>query len=106
MEIGKLKIGDRVETDYYGIGIIVDWDKVPEEYKAQYEKNQWIWAEMEEGEIKFIGFTFYHSCRLLSKAIDENIPRNNDGRAECFWCGTPTELRGGGNYNLCPKCLN
>ena len=32
-------------------------------------------------------------------------PRNNDGRSECFWCpGVRTEKRGGGAYDLCPKC--
>ena len=32
-------------------------------------------------------------------------PRNNDGRSECFWCpGVQTEKRGGGAYDLCPKC--
>jgi hypothetical protein len=32
-------------------------------------------------------------------------PRNNDGRALCWWCsGVPTEKRGGGAYDLCPDC--
>jgi len=32
-------------------------------------------------------------------------PRNNDGRQECFWCfGTKTERRGGGMYDVCPRC--
>ena len=32
------------------------------------------------------------------------IPRNNDGRNTCFWCHIPTAKRGGGAYDLCPKC--
>ena len=31
-------------------------------------------------------------------------PRNNDGRMECFWCRVPTQKRGGGMYDVCPKC--
>jgi len=31
-------------------------------------------------------------------------PRNNDGRSECFWCHVPTGKRGGGAYDVCPKC--
>ena len=32
-------------------------------------------------------------------------PKNNDGRIECFWCpGTKTDKRGGGMYDICPKC--
>jgi hypothetical protein len=32
-------------------------------------------------------------------------PRNNDGRGECFWCPrTKTNKRGGGLYDVCPKC--
>lgn len=32
------------------------------------------------------------------------VPRNNDGRNICYWCNIPTQLRGGGMYNVCPKC--
>ena len=31
-------------------------------------------------------------------------PRNNDGRGSCFWCKVPTVKRGGGMYDICPKC--
>jgi len=31
-------------------------------------------------------------------------PRNNDGRESCFWCSIPTAKRGGGMYDVCPKC--
>jgi hypothetical protein len=31
-------------------------------------------------------------------------PRNNDGRSECFWCHVQTAKRGGGTYDVCPKC--
>lgn len=31
-------------------------------------------------------------------------PRNNDGRRECFWCHISTAKRGGGMYDVCPKC--
>ena len=33
-----------------------------------------------------------------------NAPRNNDGRTTCFWCNVSTEKRGGGMYDVCPKC--
>jgi hypothetical protein len=34
-----------------------------------------------------------------------STPRNNDGRSECFWCsGVKTQKRGGGAYDVCPKC--
>lgn len=31
-------------------------------------------------------------------------PRNNDGRATCFWCSAPTRKAGGGAYDVCSKC--
>lgn len=32
-------------------------------------------------------------------------PKNNDGRDNCFKCGTKTEIRGMYNeYRICPKC--
>jgi len=34
----------------------------------------------------------------------EAIPRNNDGRNTCFWCHIPTDKRGSGMYDICPKC--
>lgn len=35
----------------------------------------------------------------------EAEPRNNDGRAVCYWCpDTKTQKRGGGMYDVCPKC--
>lgn len=39
-------------------------------------------------------------------SVQQSIPapRNNDGRTTCFWCNVPTQLRGGGAYNVCPKC--
>ena len=32
------------------------------------------------------------------------VPKNNDGRDTCFWCRIPTAKRGGGAYDVCPKC--
>lgn len=32
------------------------------------------------------------------------IPRNNDGRDTCYWCNVPTQKRGNGAYDVCPKC--
>jgi hypothetical protein len=31
-------------------------------------------------------------------------PKNNDGRSTCFWCCVSTAKRGGGAYDVCPKC--
>lgn len=33
-------------------------------------------------------------------------PKNNDGRSECYWCGTPTRKIDGGFsfYDFCDKC--
>ena len=46
-----------------------------------------------------------HAGTIVSKSIGP-IPRNNDGRAECFWCHLPTQKRGGGLYDVCPSCGN
>ena len=40
------------------------------------------------------------NCPRVSSAE----PRNNDGRESCFWCSVPTAKRGGGAYDVCPKC--
>lgn len=34
------------------------------------------------------------------------IPKNNEGRASCFWCGAPTVKKLGllVNYDFCDKC--
>jgi len=37
-----------------------------------------------------------------SAAVPE--PKNNDGRLSCFWCSIPTAKRGGGMYDVCPRC--
>lgn len=44
---------------------------------------------------------------LPIKQHQELCPINNDGRAECFWCGTATEHKMGFTkcYNICPKCV-
>ena len=47
------------------------------------------------------------SLFLLASSHDQVSraePRNNDGRVECFWCHVPTGKRGGGTYDICPKC--
>jgi len=35
----------------------------------------------------------------------QSEPKNNDGRAECWWCGARTEKRPGFTviYDICPK---
>lgn len=37
---------------------------------------------------------------------DEPEPENNDGRKNCFWCGSPTEKIQGfrNNYDFCRSC--
>jgi hypothetical protein len=32
------------------------------------------------------------------------LPKNNDGRSECAFCGGPTRKAGGGIYDICTKC--
>lgn len=34
------------------------------------------------------------------------VPRNNDGRSACFWCGMPTKRVAGiaNNYDICTRC--
>ena len=42
---------------------------------------------------------------LVERKTVSSAPRNNDGRAVCFWCpNTNTQKRGGGLYDVCPKC--
>jgi hypothetical protein len=36
--------------------------------------------------------------------LDESIPRNNDGRKYCFWCGASTRKAGVGVYDICTAC--
>jgi hypothetical protein len=42
--------------------------------------------------------------RSASSGGGQVVPKNNDGRSECFWCHVPTAKRGGGLYDVCPKC--
>lgn len=44
------------------------------------------------------------SVAWIDSIISIPTPRNNDGRAICFWCNVPTQKRGGGLYDVCPKC--
>jgi hypothetical protein len=44
------------------------------------------------------------SPSLFVKVELENVPKNNDGRSECFWCQCKTNKRGGGMYDVCPQC--
>lgn len=39
----------------------------------------------------------------LNITISE-LPRNNDGRTDCAFCGAPTRKAGGGVYDICTKC--
>ena len=42
---------------------------------------------------------------LISSFPVISAPKNNDGRETCFWCaGEKTQKRGGGLYDICPKC--
>jgi hypothetical protein len=45
-----------------------------------------------------------HTIVFQSWMLDGSEPKNNDGRMECFWCNVPTQKRGGGMYDVCPKC--
>ena len=48
---------------------------------------------------------FQSAVPIVDADICTAQPRNNDGRTECFWCpGTRTQKRGGGMYDVCPKC--
>jgi len=47
---------------------------------------------------------FVISGNSIRPAVKENEPKNNDGRTNCFWCNLSTEKRGGGQYDVCPKC--
>lgn len=40
---------------------------------------------------------------LYTESVNEP-PRNNDGLSMCYWCNVPTQKRGGGAYDVCPKC--
>ena len=80
---------DRHPTDYGGIG----W---------------WIEVKWEGGDTNIYRVTDKKHIVLVSGEIINNnpsAPRNNDGRAVCFWCpNTNTQKRGGGVYDICPKC--
>lgn len=43
-------------------------------------------------------------CYFVTENTHVEAPRNNDGRLMCYWCNIPTQLRGGGMYNVCPRC--
>jgi len=77
--------------------------------------NHWPFGEMQCGaHMNWGGGLCYNMLRngwcysgeLLRSGVKvaQESPRNNDGRSECFWCHIPTGKRGGGAYDICPKC--
>ena len=76
----------------------------------------WICVKWDDGSTNCydVGDNFYSiisvdgvsgTVAVLSKTQFQNGPRNNDGSAVCFWCpNTNTQKRGGGMYDVCPKC--
>jgi hypothetical protein len=64
----------------------------------------WIRVQWDTGFSNNYRVDPFHDVVRVS-SIDSSIsPRNNDGRSKCFWCNMPTQKRGGGIYDVCPKC--
>jgi len=48
-------------------------------------------------------FTWPISGPIVTQ-VTLTIPKNNDRRNECAFCGAPTRKAGGGIYDICTKC--
>lgn len=62
------------------------------------------WANMSSPAAWIANARFRVVGVAATKSSSSSAPRNNDGRGECFWCQVPTAKRGGGMYDVCPKC--
>jgi hypothetical protein len=100
------------DCDEYGnqlIGTVADKDPI----FAGLSGNSVWWINIGWSGRKIIGIfddmTYPISDIVLAEA--ENVscsvsiaPKNNDGKNSCFWCNVSTQKRGGGMYDVCPKC--
>jgi hypothetical protein len=74
--------------------------------RAKEDMAEFVWVSWDRSDPKWNGQAdgaySRHRFRVVAQAQE---PKNNDGRAECFWCpGVATAKRGGGQYDVCPKC--
>jgi hypothetical protein len=56
------------------------------------------------GRFSHLNIIVFEPAGSVSVSIPVVAPRNNDGRNSCFWCSVSTQKRGGGIYDVCPKC--
>jgi len=105
IEIKNLKKGDKFKW-YEKIVEVCNFEDLPKDYSIYHEKHKadYIWFKYQDGECN--GLTPNTKVEVISSApiMSQNAPRNNDGRTTCFWCNINTQKRGGGLYDVCPKC--
>lgn len=107
VNVNTLKIGDKFKWGGH-FGEVINFDGITDFMKKKYNniKNDVVWVKM-VGYIngvdksEFEGFKDGEMVELIASGPE---PRNNDGRAICFWCNINTQKRGGGLYDVCPKC--
>ena len=112
VRINSLKVGDKFKYQECEAEIIV-FEDMSEQMKKEFhgQKNKYIWFKTEgyrnafNGD-KYEGVQGNYEVELISSigSLSSTAPRNNDGRTTCFWCKIPTQKRGGGMYDVCPKC--
>jgi hypothetical protein len=109
----EYKEGDRVSfineiTKIKYEGVIVSKEEIIEAHRNK--KTDLVgdgisgpYIKCDDGKYTYAGL----SCRIIdseSSVISISAPKNNDGRENCFWCLIPTQKRGNGAYDICPKC--
>lgn len=111
VEIRNLKEGDKFRWNDYDCEI-VKYENLPDKLKDAFG----VFSVFDDVYFRASGYrnaldgTEYDGLRPnemveITSVASQNTPKNNDGRAVCFWCpNTNTQKRGGGMYDVCPKC--
>jgi len=88
------------------IGEVIDFEDLPERERRKWAGWNDIWFRSADWEYEYDGLVPEEMVELISSPVaSQNEPKNNDGRAACFWCPkTNTQKRGNGAYDVCPKC--
>lgn len=108
VDIAKLNRGDKFSLG--GIKYkVIDFDDLPEHKKREWDycRENYIFVKCPGYFDGYEGLIPGTEVEIFSatEAVIANAPKNNDGRVVCFWCpNTNTQKRGGGMYDVCPKC--
>ena len=115
------KSGDRVNHQIYGSATVIDPRNLPLPLTNNIIGGGMLQLIDKEVVVVLLfdnGYSVDYSpyflaspttCSFIENEIGNSIsssivPKNNDGLSDCFWCHVATEKRGGGRYDVCPKC--